>query len=176
MSEGGREQGWLVVAHHHPGRLRVRAPRFELDERLLQATQRWLAEHAGVESVSADSGTGSILIAYDASQTDAGELLVAIAAHTRLLVVKREPREPAARRVFHAVRELDGLMLGASGGRFGLGVVFPAALGVSSVATFILSSHARAPRWDNLLWWAMQAFHALNEDLRPPSSAHARGR
>ena len=175
MTGEGRGRGWLVVAHHHPGRLRVRSPRFELDTTLLEATQRWLAEHPGVLGASADAGTGSILVAYDASHTDAGQLLVAIATRTRLVVVERARRHPPAKRVFHAVHELDALMLDASGGRFGLGVVFPAVLGAGSIASLLLSSHARAPRWDNLVWWGMQAFQALNEDQRLPR-AHASGR
>jgi hypothetical protein len=175
MSGGGRERGWLVVAHHHPGRLRVRSPRFELDERLLEATQRWLAERPGVRSACSDATAGSILVAYDPSCTDAGELLVAIATRARLVVVEREPREAPARRIFAAVRAFDGLVLDASGGRFGLGLVFPTALGLGSIASFLMSPHPRAPRWDNLLWWGMEAFRVLNEDPPPPARSHANG-
>jgi hypothetical protein len=176
MSGAARDRGWLVVAHHHPGRLRVRSPRFELDGRLLETTHRWLVEHPGVRGASCDATAGSILVVYDPSHADPGELLVAIAARTRLILVEREPGEPPARRVFEAVRAIDGLVLDASGGLFGLGVAFPAAMGLGSIASFALSSHARAPRWDNLLWWGMQAFRALNEDHRPPARPHANGR
>ena len=175
MSGGARGRGWLVVAHHHPGRLRVRSPRFELDERLLEATQRWLAEHPGVRDACTDTTAGSILVAYDPSRTDAGELLVAIANRTRLVVLEREPRETPARRIVAGVRALDGFVLDASGGLFGLGLVFPAALGLGSIASFFMSSHARAPRWDNLLWWGAQVFRAFDEDKRPPPRPHANG-
>jgi hypothetical protein len=175
MSGGARERGWLVVAHHHPGRLRVRSPRFELDERLLEATQRWLAEHPGVRGACSDATAGSILLAYDPSRTDVGELLVAIASRARLVIVEREPREAPAKRIFGAVRALDGLVLDASGGRFGLGLVFPTALGLGSIASFVMSPHVRAPRWDNLLWWGIQAFRAFNADQHPPARPHATG-
>jgi hypothetical protein len=170
-----RVHRWLVVAHHHPGRLRLRSPRFEVDAALLDATQRWLAEHPGVRDARSDGAAGSILVAYDPTRIDAGELLVAIATRARLVVVEREPREPAARRVFEAVRALDGLVLDASRGRFGLGIVVPTALGMGSVASFLLSPHVRAPRWDNLLWWGMQAFRALNDDQHPRARPHANG-
>ncbi|HEX8790025.1 MAG TPA: hypothetical protein VF765_03680 [Polyangiaceae bacterium] len=173
MSSGARERGWLVVAHHHPGRLRVRSSRFELDGRLLETTQQWLVERPGVRDVIADATVGSILVSYEPSDTDAGELLLAIASRARLVVVDREPGEAAARGVFAATRVLDGLILDASGGRFGLGVVFPTALGLGSIASLLLSPHPFAPRWDNLLWWGMQAFRALNEDQRPPAGTNA---
>lgn len=175
MSGGARDPGWLVVAHHHPGRLRVRSPRFELDGRLLETTHRWLVEHPGVRSAACDPTAGSILVVYDPSHADPGDLLVAIATRARLVVVEREPRVPPARRVFEAVRAIDGFVLGASGGLFGLGVAFPAVLGLGSIASFVLSSHARAPRWDNLVWWGMQAFSAFNEDHRPAARPHANG-
>jgi hypothetical protein len=175
MTGGARERAWLVVAHHHPGRLRVRSPRFELDERLLDATQRWLAEHPGVRGACSDATAGSILVAYDPSRIDAGELLVAIATRARLVVVEREPREAPAKRIFAAVRAVDGFVLDASGGRFGLGIAFPTALGLGSIASFLMSPHPRAPRWDNLLWWGLEAFRLLNEDRRPGARPHANG-
>lgn len=173
MSGGARERAWLIVAHHHPGRLRVRSPRFELDEKLLETTQRWLSEHPGVRGACADATAGSILVAYDPICTDAGEILVAIAARARLVVVEREPREAPARRIFAAMHAVDGYVLEASGGHFGLGVALPAAFGLGSIASLLMSSHVRAPRWDNLLWWGMQTFRALNEDQRPSARPHA---
>lgn len=175
MSGGAPGRGWLIVAHHHPGRLRVRSPRFELDGRLLEATQRWLSEHPGVRRACSDGTAGSILVAYDPSCTDAGELLVAIATRTRLVVVEREPRKATASRIFAAVGALDGFVLDASGGRFGLGLVVPTAMGLGSIASFLTSSHARAPRWDNLLWWSLEAFRALNAEQHRPARTHANG-
>ena len=175
MSGGARRRGWLVVAHHHPGRLRVRSRRFELDERRLEATQRWLAEQPGVRGARPDASTGSILVSYDASRIEVGELLVAIATRAHLVVVEREPRAAPAGRIFAAVRAVDSLVLDVSGGRIGLGIAFPTALGLGSVASFLVSPHARAPRWDNLLWWGLQAFRALNGDPHPNARPHANG-
>lgn len=175
MSGEGSQRNWLVVAHHHPGRLRVRSPRFEVDQALRDAIERWLAEHPGVRAVSSEGTAGSVLVVYDPTSTDAGELLIAIATRTRMVVLEQEPREAPARRVFAAARALDRLVSDASGGRFGLGVAFPAALGLGSIASFVLSSHARPPRWDNLLWWGWQLFREFSESEPPGPRVHANG-
>jgi hypothetical protein len=166
MNDVAHDEGPLVVAHHHPGRLRVRSRTFECDEGRREATLRWLGEQPGVRSVSSDPKAGSFLVLYDRASTDAGALLAAIAAHARLEIVERAPRVPPAQAIFDAARTLDERLLESSRGRVGLGVVVPMALGVGSFGSFVWSAHGHAPRWDNLLYWAVQFFCALNEDQR----------
>jgi hypothetical protein len=173
MNDAARDEGPLVVAHHHPGRLRVRSRTFEWDDARREATLRWLAGHHGVRSVSAHAPTGSFLVLYDRAATDAGALLAAIAAHARLDIAERPLRAAPAQTIFDAARALDEQLLESSSGRFGLGVIVPMALGIGSLGSLVWSAHQRAPRWDNLLYWAVQFFWALNEDQPSHRRRHA---
>ena len=155
----------LVVAHHHPGRLRMRSPAFETDERLRDAAQRWLRDQCGVRAVDADARTGSLLVTYDPALVDAGELLLAVATRSQLTIAEHASRPVDVQFVFDGARALDERVLEATGGRFGLRVVLPALLGVGSAGSFLLSEQ-RTPRWESLLYWAVQAFTVLNTDER----------
>jgi hypothetical protein len=160
------DRAYLVLAHHHPGRLRVRvrSGALEQDGATLEAIERWLTKQPGVCAVSTDPRTGSILVKYDASEAEAGELLVGIASHGHLDIAEpRESRTPAGA-VFAAFRAVDDFVLRASNGRWGLGLVLPFALGIGSVGSLLFSAHRRAPRWDNLLYWGVQLFRSMNED------------
>jgi hypothetical protein len=160
MNDIARDEGQLVVAHHHPGRLRLRSRRFEVDDAVREGTGRWLAEQPGVLDVRSDAATGSMLVAYDRLSVDAGQLLTSVAERAHLAV--DEP-PPLARILVEATRDLDKRVLESSGGRFGLGAAIPLAMGVGSVGSFVWSTHLRAPRWDNLLYWGVQLFRVLNE-------------
>lgn len=162
------EDAALFVAHHHPGRLRLRSRAFEIDARMREDVERWLAAQPGVRVVRAHDLTGSVLVDYDPSRADPGELLLALAARSRLAVCAREPREPVAQRVYGAARAVDLRLRAASGGRLGLSIVVPAALGLASVGSLLWSVHPRAPRWDNLLFWSVQFFRTMNRDRRDP--------
>jgi hypothetical protein len=164
MMDGARGDASLVVAHHHPGRLRVRSRTFEEDLGVREGIRRWLSEQPGVRVVHAHAPTGSFLVAYDPSRTDAGALLVGIAARAGLTIAHRNAGEPPARTLFRAARALDARLLASSDGRVGLGVVVPMALGLGSLGSYFWGGHKRAPRWDNLLYWAVQLFVALNGD------------
>jgi hypothetical protein len=165
----------LVVAHHHPGRLRIRSRTFECEPALAETIERWLSEQPGVREVRSHPPTGSVLVTYDPSCADVGELLVAIAARTCLSIAEPATPGPPAQRILDAARGLDDRVLELSGGRFGLGLVVPLALGAGSIASFFASAHRRTPRWDNLLYWAVQLFRALNEDPRPRRRPNANG-
>jgi hypothetical protein len=173
MREDIRGKRALVIAHHHPGRLRVRSRAFESDAPVLEATERWLAEQPGVVAVRVHGATGSVLVAYDPLQTDAGELLSAIAAHARLFMDEPVLSGAPAQRLYDAARALDDRIFRWSEGRVGLGLVIPIALAAGSVGSLLWSAHRRVPRWDNLLYWAVQFFRALNHDAHAHWPRHA---
>jgi hypothetical protein len=164
------ERGYLVLAHHHPGRLRVRlrsgAP--EPDGATLEAVERWLTEQPGVRAVRTHGRTGSVLVIYDASEAEAGDLLVGMASHGHLDIGDARERRPPAQAVFAAFRAVDDFVLRWSEGRWGVGLVLPLALGLSSVGSLLFSAHRRAPRWDNLLYWSVQLFRSLNDERARP--------
>lgn len=175
MSDGARaERPTLFVAHHHPGRLRVRSRAFERDAALRESVARFAGEQTGVRAARAEAKTGSVLVSYDPTRADAGDLLTAIAARAHL-VVTEPPRGNPVQAVFDAARALDEHVVDWSGGRFGLGFVVPLTMGVGSIGSFLWSSHRRVPRWDNLIYWGVQLFRSLNEDRRPPRREHANG-
>jgi hypothetical protein len=165
MNDAGGDEEPLVVAHHHPGRLRVRSRAFEWDAALLSSTERWLAEQPGVLAVSARPEVGSVLVAYDTSRLDVGALLVSLADHARLAIAAHPPLgETPAQTIYDAARTLDDHVHRYTNGRYGLGLIVPVALGIGSVGSLAFSTHVRAPRWDNLLYWAVQFFWAMNQD------------
>jgi hypothetical protein len=169
MNDVARDEGQLVVAHHHPGRLRLRSRRFEGDDALRESTLRWLAEQPGVMDVRSDAKTGSMLVAYDLARVDAGCLLASVAERARLAV--DEPA-PLGQMLLEATRDLDKRVLESSGGRFGLGIAIPLAMGIGSVGSFVWSAHLRAPRWDNLIYWGVQFFHMRGEGHAHRRLAH----
>jgi hypothetical protein len=172
------DRGYLVLAHHHPGRLRVRvrSGALEQDGATLEAIERWLTKQPGIQAVCIHRRTGSVLVTYDASEAEAGDLLVGIASHGHLDIAEpRESRRPA-QAVFAAFRAIDDFVLRSSRGRWGLGLVLPLAMGIGSVGSFLFSAHRRAPRWDNLLYWSVQLFRSMNEERaeaeRRPGELH----
>jgi hypothetical protein len=160
------DRGYLVLAHHHPGRLRVRVRPGALEEdcATLEAIERWLTEQPGVRAVCTHARTGSVLVTYDTSEAEAGDLLVGIASHGHLDIAEARTRRAPAQAVFASFRALDDFALRSSKGRWGLGLVLPLALGIGSVGSFLFSAHRRAPRWDNLLYWGVQLFRSMNEE------------
>jgi hypothetical protein len=175
VSDGPRvERQTLVVAHHHPGRLRVRSGAFERDSALRESVARFVGEQSGVRDARAEARTGSVLVAYDPARADAGELLTAIAARAHLTIGEL-PRANPVQAIFDAAHALDEQMVEWSGGRFGLGFLVPLTMSVGSIGSFLWSAHTRAPRWDNLLFWGVQLFRSLNDDRRAPRREHANG-
>jgi hypothetical protein len=152
----------LVVAHHHPGRLRVRAQILESDPALRRHATAAVAGLDGVSSAT-DAPTGSVLVEYDPARIDAGALLDAIAAAAALWIAPPPAPSSPARAVFEAGRMLDAHVAEWTGGRFGLRVAVPAALAAGSIATLAFGAW-RAPRWDSLLYWSFTVFRALNDE------------
>ncbi len=173
MSSEATRDGELVLAHHHPGRLRVRSDRFERDSATLDGIERWLSDQPGVRLVQAHAGTGSVLLLYDPSTVDGGVLLAALADRSRLAIAEPDRSRSPAQRIFDAAQSLDDLVLELSGGRWGLGFLVPAAMWAGSLGSLLFSAHRRAPRWDNLFYWGVQLFRSMNDDRHSRRRRHA---
>ena len=66
---GGEEREHLELAHHHPGRLRVRAEALIEALDLVQRIREALDATPGILSVTYTAQTGSILVEYEPSAT-----------------------------------------------------------------------------------------------------------
>ena len=64
--------------HVVPGRVRVKIPIIKGDERKAQDIESNLANLIGIQSVSANSLTGSIVVCYDSNLTDSDDILQAL--------------------------------------------------------------------------------------------------
>ncbi|MBV8736074.1 MAG: cation transporter [Alphaproteobacteria bacterium] len=67
------------VAHHIPGRLRLRSPLLKDNPRAAEEATRRLAEIEGLTSVTANPDAGSLLVRYDPTVTAPDKLLELLA-------------------------------------------------------------------------------------------------
>jgi hypothetical protein len=159
----------LLLVHHHPGRLRVRADAFRVEgagalDRARDAAER----QPGVRRVRANAVTGSLLVEYQPGSVEPGAILAALAAAAGLSGVidedsVRRARPDAAVVVARAVRKVDHLVRELSGGRAHLRTVFPAALLIGAAVGF--ARQGGAPRWENLAYWSYAIFRDLNREV-----------
>jgi hypothetical protein len=157
----------LELAHHHPGRLRVRADALRDDAARIESVTRLLDGAPGVTRVVHNARTGSFLVEYEPGHTEPEELVARIASAAGLL----SPFDPRARKMpvqpamtlIDGVRGLNAITSELTGGRADLRAVVPAAL--AGLAAYSFSREkVRLPRWDNLLWWSYSIVTALHEN------------
>jgi len=67
--------------HHIPGRLRVKIPMIQGDEKAVGKVQALLQHFEGIRSVSANTLTGSIVVNYDTSALCSEQILAALKAN-----------------------------------------------------------------------------------------------
>ncbi len=169
----------LELAHHHPGRLRVRADALRDDAARIERVTRLIDAAPGVTRVAHNPRTGSFLIEYEPGHIDPEELVEQIAEAAGLL----SPFDPRARKLpvqpamalIDGARGLNEITNQLTGGRADLRVVVPAAL--AGLAAYSFSREkVRLPRWDNLLWWSYSIFTALHAgDIQREPSAGSGG-
>jgi hypothetical protein len=157
----------LRVAHHHPGRLRLRSKGFEGGGKVRERATRALRGLSGVNDVSVAPHTGSVLVAYDPERIgpDAIALAVARAAGLELF-------EPARRHgdeehpidvVIDVARELNAGVSELTQHKVDLRLLVPAALAGAGAYAFIVSKESRLPRWETLVYWAYSVFSIVNQ-------------
>jgi len=160
------EEALLELAHHHPGRLRLRANAFREEPEIVEAVTQALDAVSGVSRVTHNARTGSLLVEYEPGlvEPDAIAARIADIAH---LISPFDPR--AARPVFRpssalidGTRELNAIAQELTGGRADLRSIVPAALAGVAAYSFAFGKGPRLPRWDNLLWWSYSVFASLH--------------
>lgn len=158
----------LTIAHHHPGRLRLRSRSFEgrAGAEVGAAACDAVARARGVRHARADARTGSVLVLYDPAETHADDLVRVVAEASGLPVGDGRPapgdEDHLALVAIDAVREANAIVQDLTHHRADLRILVPAALaglGVWSAAT----RGVRLPGWDNLVYWAYSIFVAVNE-------------
>jgi hypothetical protein len=151
----------LRLAHHHPGRIRVRAETL-LDEAGFSRMAP-VRESAGVLRVSHAPVTGSVVVEYDPNVTDSTALLDRLCELGGFEGVVDEAEDRGSRRepeqvVIRIAKGLNDAARELSQENADLKTLAPAALASAAVVSFFVSKHERTPRWDNLLWWSYSVF------------------
>jgi Heavy metal associated domain 2 len=150
--------GGLRIAHHHPGRLRVRAEAFVDNSNGAKAARAGVVRIHGVRSASFDARTGSLLVEYEPREVGINALVARIGELSGLEVLSPSADGSAADRIQRFARKLDAATRSLTGNRLDLGVVIPGGLVGVAVYSFLKSSHTRVPRWDSLVYWAYSVF------------------
>jgi hypothetical protein len=167
-NEDGQSGEALLLVHHHPGRLRVRADGFRAPRAgapasdSLEQARAAVAALPSVTSVTANPFTGSLLIEYLPGQVEPGAILAVAAraaglAHVTDVEAERRQRRNLGDVVTAAARELDRVVVQATEGRHDLRTVVPLALFAGAAWSFM--RQPEIPRWDNLLWWGYSVLH-----------------
>ncbi|MEO6420936.1 MAG: HMA2 domain-containing protein [Polyangiaceae bacterium] len=159
----GREREALVIVHHHPGRIRVRADSFRNDTSALDLVREKLEALPGIINVAHNHRSGSMLIEYEPGHAEPDAILARIAEAAGLdrAIDEREARRRSSGPGLVAVEvvdELNSITHELTGWRADLRVLVPAALAGVAAYSFVAGKEARLPRWDNLLWWSYTFF------------------
>lgn len=176
MSTDPHERGTSVlrIAHHHPGRLRLRSEAFLGDGDPAAAALEALAATPGIQSTGHDPQTGSLLITYDPGRITADTIArgIARAARLRPAADPEAPRRSQGGRVLDMLRDLNAAAYQSTGFRLDLRAMVPAALACLSVTTLVLGKGSRAPRWDSLAYWSVNLFAMFHgrETTAPPEA------
>jgi copper chaperone CopZ len=87
---------YVDLAHHLPGRLRLRSALLKGNTRAAAQAQRQLAEIGGVRSAGANPSTGSVLLEYDPEVIPPTKLIDVLAAHGYIIGASEPETEAEA--------------------------------------------------------------------------------
>ena len=182
------------VAHHSPGRLRIRVPSAKNNPAELEQIQRSLSKLAGVHEVLINESIGTVTIHYDAkihpdfqrhlANEPAAQEAVAVSAPPRFEdmgevdeMIEHEAEflaqhSDAAKAIVDSMRKVDRALMRATGNAVDLKVVTPLAL---AAAVFMeLGVAAATPVWLTLGLFSFNHFIELHShgvrDAVPPES------
>jgi hypothetical protein len=167
MSHGPAEGDAAVLrlAHHHPGRIRVRSEAFRGGDDLAARARDALLATGNVLRVEHDAGTGSLLIEYEPGRITPDEILARAANAAGLLVDLEEPCRPDrthGERFLDVCRDLNDAAYVMTGFRVEPRTLLPVGVAVLSGVFFALNRGQRMPRWDNLAYWSVSLFAMLH--------------
>lgn len=161
----------LVLVHHHPGRIRLRADALigsGLGKNVADRVRSTLESMPGVRHVRHNTRTGSLLVEYDPGMVDANVIVSEIAKAAGLgePLSPREARRMSrshADRTIEIAREVNALTHELTGWRADLRLLAPLALAGAGVYSMVRNKpNSRLPKWDTLLWYSYSVFTALH--------------
>jgi hypothetical protein len=169
----------LILVHHHPGRLRVRADVFRevpataeaeavsgqgpRDPSPFERVRAALDAEPGISEITHNARTGSVLIEYQPGLTDSETILARIARAAGLEMPsdeERAPKKPALVAI-DAAREANELVADLTGQQLDMRSLVPLGLVALGAYSFVTGKD-RLPRWDNLLYWSYNIFSQLH--------------
>jgi hypothetical protein len=164
---------WLMIAHHVPGRTRLRTPVLRKDPDACTQVADSLAALGGVREVAVRPYTGSILVDH-ADTLAPAELVDQIKSvlHIEHVVPPGERPPPAselpafstiARELAVFVREVDRDIRRHSEGVADLGVLATLGCFTAGAAEVLASGQLPVPPWFNLAWWGFRLFMTTEE-------------
>lgn len=172
----------LVLAHHHPGRLRLRSDALRHAEVDGEAGERVARVRAALDAVGGVHGvhhnerSGSVRVDYEPGAVDPNAIIELVARAAGL--APPSPAEDALRdrarpavAAISAARDLNAIAHDLTGGRADLRDLVPMAMtGLAAYSYFVKKDPL--PRWDNLAYWAFSLFQSFHkseiEALREP--------
>jgi hypothetical protein len=159
----------LHLAHHHPGRVRLRSKAFE-GENTAGPALAALRSRPGIEYVEHGPITGSVLIHYTPGQIGADEIVARVADASGLCVSNEKVPDPAdlTHLIIDKGRDLNALVAKVTGYHTDVRGIVPIALaGLAGYS--LITQKGRLPNWDNLAYWAFSIFTELHrEELATP--------
>ena len=158
---------WIQIAHHVPGRTRVLSPALRRDVASCERLADALAATPGVREVAVRPYTGTALVHHD--RTLVAEVVIEVGARAIDAQVLA-PGEPppmsrtvpafssVARKLAHAVREIDRDILRKTDGAIDLGTLATLGLFGAGAAEIAATGKLPLPPWFNLAWWGFRTF------------------
>jgi hypothetical protein len=153
------------IAHHIPGRIRIRLPHAKGDRAFLEQINQSIAPRPGVRYVEVNPTTGSVVIHYEASPLDDFEQgLATHAAHEDLFILDLNSHTKVSN-ISHSIdsgfKNLSNSFKRASDGTIDLKEIFPIALAAAALA--FLKTAEGTPLWVTLLNFSFSSYMALHE-------------
>jgi hypothetical protein len=136
----------LQLVHHHPGRLRVRADKFRVDEETVALVRAGLDRMRGVTRTDHNLRTGSILVEYQPGAAEPEAILAFIADTAdldRYAPTIGPPVQPGLVAI-DAVREINAISYELTGKRMDLRTMVPSSRRASRRSGHTPSSSRRA--------------------------------
>jgi hypothetical protein len=161
----------LVLAHHHPGRLRLRSDSFCSGPCRPKAAETFecvrlaLSRQTGVRVVHWSEASGSVLVTYEPGTCDPNALIDIVAETAGLGPPTSDELRDRHGRLADAaigvVRSLDAWTREITDGRADLRVLVPIAMTGMAALSFVAKKD-RMPHWANLAFWAYSIFQSMH--------------